>query len=134
MNPILRNVMAVIAGVAVGVFINGGLVQLGTGLIPSPVKVTPDNLAAIAESLHLFEPKHYIFPYLAHALGTLVGAFAAVKLSSNKHIGFGLGIGIFFLVGGITAATMIPAQTWFVALDLLTAYLPMGFFGWKLAK
>jgi len=133
MNPILRNVMAVIAGVAVGTLVNGGLIAVGSNLIPAPVTVTQDNLAAIADSLHLFTPKHYLFPFLAHALGTLAGAFTAVKLSSNKHIGFGLGLGAFFLMGGIAAATMIPAHTWFVVTDLLCAYLPMGWLGWKLA-
>jgi len=130
----LRNVMAVIAGVAVGMLINGGLIQVGSNLIPSPIKVEQDNLAAIAESLHLFTPKHYITPFLAHALGTLAGAFTAVKLSSDKHIGYGLGVGGFFLIMGIIASFMIPAHTWFVVLDLCTAYLPMGWLGWKFAK
>jgi len=133
MNPILRNVMAVIAGVAAGTLVNGGLVTVGSNIIPAPITVAQDNLQAIAESLHLFTPKHYLFPFLAHALGTLTAAFVAVKLSTSKHIGFGLGTGVFFLLGGITAAFMIPAHTWFVVVDLLLAYLPMGWLGWKLA-
>jgi len=38
-------------------------------------------------------------------------------------------IGAIFLCGGVAAIFMIPAPTWFVALDLLAAYLPMAWLG-----
>lgn len=133
MNPIVKNVFAVVIGVAVGMLINGGLVVLGTNLIPAPITVEPDNLSAIKENLHLFKPKHYLFPFLAHALGTLAGAFVTTLLVTNKDKRYGLGIGAFFLLGGITAVFMIPAHTWFIATDLLLAYIPMGWLGAKLA-
>jgi hypothetical protein len=30
--------------------------------------------------MHLFEPRHFIFPFLAHSLGTFAGAFVATLL------------------------------------------------------
>ena len=134
MNNIVRNVLAVLAGVAVGTLLNMGLVILGSKLIAPPMGVDSTDMESIKANMHLFTPKNFLFPYLAHSLGTLAGAFTAVKLSTNQHIGFGLGIGSWFLLGGIAASFMIPAPTWFIALDLLTAYLPMGFLGWKLAS
>jgi len=38
-------------------------------------------------------------------------------------------IGAVFLCGGVAASFMIPAPTWFIALDLLAAYLPMAWLG-----
>ena len=35
-------------------------------------------------------------------------------------------IGILFLCGGVAASFMIRAPAWFVALDLIAAYLPMA--------
>ena len=35
-------------------------------------------------------------------------------------------IGAVFLCGGVAASFMIPAPAWFIALDLLVAYLPMA--------
>ena len=35
-------------------------------------------------------------------------------------------IGAFFLLGGVAASFMIPAPGWFIALDLLAAYIPMA--------
>lgn len=34
--------------------------------------------------------------------------------------------GVLYLCGGIAASLMIPAPAWFIALDLLLAYLPMA--------
>ena len=42
-------------------------------------------------------------------------------------------VGVFFLCGGIMAARMIPAPTWFIAADLLLAYIPFAGFGHRLA-
>jgi hypothetical protein len=45
-----------------------------------------------------------------------------------------MGIGAFFLLGGIVASIILfpAAPTWFKALDVLIAYLPMGYLGGKL--
>jgi hypothetical protein len=40
-----------------------------------------------------------------------------------------IGIGVFFLAGGIANAFMLPAPIWFITVDLLLAYIPMGWLG-----
>ena len=82
----------------------------------------------------LFEPKHFIMPFLAHALGTLVGAFLAGSIAINHKMKFALGIGVFFLAGGITNVFMLPSPTWFILFDLILAYLPMAWLGGRLAS
>jgi hypothetical protein len=42
-------------------------------------------------------------------------------------------LGCLFLAGGIAANIMIPAPMWYRAVDLLFAYIPMTFLGWKLS-
>ena len=91
-------------------------------------------MEGLKASMHLFEPKHFLFPFLAHALGTLVGAFIAAKLAANKHIKIGLLIGVFFLVGGIANIVMLPSPPWFTIVDLVFAYLPMAYLGATLSR
>lgn len=134
MHPILRNVLAIIAGVVIGGLVNGGLISISGSIIPLPAGVDPNDVNSLAENMHLFEMKHFIMPFLAHALGTLVGAFVAASIVVNNKMMFGVVIGIFFLVGGVMASMMIPAPTWFIAFDLLLAYIPMGWLGGKLAN
>lgn len=83
--------------------------------------------------MQLFEAKHFITPFVAHAAGTLVGAMTAylVAVSYRAHIAYV--IGALFFAGGVSASLMIPAPTWFVAIDLIFAYLPMAWIGVMLA-
>jgi hypothetical protein len=133
MHPILRNVLAILAGVVIGSFVNMGIIMVSGSIIPPPQGAditTPEGLKA---ALPLFEPKHFLMPWLAHALGTLTGAFCATKIGLPRKIWLGLAIGAFFLIGGVMMVNMVPSPTWFTLTDLALAYLPMGWLGSKLA-
>lgn len=133
MNPILKNTIAVVAGIVVGSFVNMGIIMISGSIIPPPAGADVTTMEGLKESLHLFEPRHFIFPFLAHALGTLVGAFVAAKIAATYRITFAIIIGCVFLIGGITNVLMLPSPLWFTLLDLGGAYFPMGYLGGKLA-
>ncbi len=134
MNPTLKNVLAVIGGAAVGIAVNSGLVNIGPSIIPPPEGADLTTIDGIKASMELFELQHFIFPFLAHALGTLVGAFIAAKFGASHNKKLAIIVGVFFLIGGITAVYMIGGPMWFNALDILVAYIPMGLLGAKLAN
>jgi hypothetical protein len=131
MNPIVKNIIAVILGLIIGSSVNMGLIMISGSIIPPPDGADNTTMEGLKASMHLFEPKHYIFPFLAHALGTLVGAIVAAFLAATHKMKFAIGIGAFFLIGGIANAFLLPAPAWFVALDILLAYIPMGYLGGK---
>lgn len=133
MNPILRNILAVIAGIFIGSMVNMGLILISGSIIPPPEGADVTTMEGLQESLHLFEPRHFIFPFLAHALGTLAGAFLAARLAATNYMKFAIAIGIFFLLGGAANASMLPSPMWFIVLDLGLAYIPMAWLGGKLA-
>ncbi|PHR71902.1 MAG: hypothetical protein COA67_05795 [Lutibacter sp.] len=133
MNPILKNILAVIAGFLGGSIINMGLIKIGHSLLPIE-GLDPNDMIALAEVMPTLEPKYFIFPFLAHALGTLVGAFVAYKVAATHKMKFALGIGAFFLIGGIMMSQMLPAPTWFTIVDVALAYIPMAWIGGKLAE
>jgi len=72
MNPIIKNVGAVVLGVIVGSIVNMGIVVLGGSIIPVPEGVVQTDMESYNNSIHLLSQKHFIMPFLAHALGTLV--------------------------------------------------------------
>jgi hypothetical protein len=133
MNSTVKNILAVIAGLVIGSIVNMGLITISGSIIPPPEGVDNTTMEGLKESMHLFQPKHFIFPFLAHALGTLIGAFIAVKIAASHKIAFALVIGAFFLIGGITSVMMLPSPTWFSILDIVGAYIPMAWIGGKLA-
>ena len=134
MNPIIKNILAVIAGLILGSIVNMALITISGKVIPPPTDADITTMEGLKASMHLFEPKHFLFPFLAHALGTLVGAFIAAKLAANNHIKIGLLIGVFFLVGGIANIVMLPSPPWFTVVDLVFAYLPMAYLGATLSR
>lgn len=127
MKTILRNIFALVAGWAIGAMVNMSLIVAGSKLFPFSDSLNPMNAMN-------WDLKFFIFPFLAHALGTLVGAFIAAKIASTYKKTFALIIGAFFLIGGTMMVFMLPAPLWFIILDLTVAYFPMGWLGWRIAK
>ncbi|MCU0359783.1 MAG: hypothetical protein MUF75_03535 [Bacteroidia bacterium] len=134
MKTILRNSLAVVTGIIIGSVVNMALVNAGPMLIQPPAGVDISTYEGLKASMHLFQPKHFLFPWLAHALGTLVGAFLAAKIAGSHHRTLALVVGILFLIAGIMNVVMLPSPLWFTLVDLLLAYLPMAWLGSKLAK
>lgn len=126
MTTWLRNILALIVGIVLGGAVNMALITLSPSIIVPPPGVNVRDAASLAASMHLFEPRHFLMPFLAHALGTLVGALAAYLIAATYKVALAYVIGAVFLCGGIAASFMIPAPKWFIALDLLLAYIPMA--------
>jgi hypothetical protein len=134
MNPTLKYIVAVIAGIVLGSAVNMGIVTLSPSLIPPPDGIDMTTMEGLKEGLVLMQPKHFIMPFLAHAIGTLIGAFTAFKIASFHNMRAALTIGVFFLIGGVTNIIMLPGSPiWFTILDVALAYLPMAWLGGKLA-
>ena len=129
MNPIAKNVLAAILGFVVGSLVNMALINIGPYVVPLPAGADVSTMEGLRESMKLFTPVNFVFPFLAHALGTLTGAFVAAKLAASHHMMFAIGIGVAFLIGGVAAASMFGGPVWFKAVDLLLAYIPMGLLG-----
>ncbi len=130
-----RNILATIAGFIIGSLVNMILVAVSGKIIPLPAGLNNKTAEGLAAGMHLMEPKHFVFPFLAHALGTLVGAFIATKLSNPKSIIGPMVIGVLFLAGGISMVFMVPnAPMWFNSIDLILAYIPMAYLGYVLGR
>ena len=126
MPNLLRNVLAIVAGIVIGGVVNTALITISPSLIPPPAGVDVNSAESLSKAMHLFEPRHFVMPFLAHAVGTFAGALAAFLIAASYKAQIAYVIGAVFLCGGVAASFMIPAPTWFIALDLLAAYLPMA--------
>lgn len=134
MNNLTRNVIAVIVGLVIGMVVNMGLVTLGPSIIPPPAGADITTMEGLKASMSLFEPKNFLFPFLAHALGTLVGGFIAAKMAVSHSMRCAMIIGFIFLLGGIMMVYQVGGPMWFIVADLVLAYLPMAYLGGLLAK
>jgi hypothetical protein len=119
-------VLAVVVGFVIGSAVNMTLISISPTLVPPPAGVDVSNAESLKQGVHLFEPRHFVMPFLAHALGTLAGALAAYLIAASLRARLAYGVGVLFLIGGMAATFMIPAPVWFLALDLVVAYIPMA--------
>ena len=134
MKSKIQNILGLLLGIIIGSIINMSIVTISGNLIPLPLGVNPEDVNSLRENIHLFESKHYIMPFLAHALGTLSGAFIASKIAVTKKKVYAYIVGLFFLVGGISAAFMIGTPILPTTIDLLFAYLPMAWIAHRFAQ
>ncbi|MDA7803852.1 hypothetical protein N8987_04680 [Crocinitomix sp.] len=136
MNPTIRNIIAIVIGLAVGMSLNMGLIMSGHALYPIDGlnMDDPNVMEVMAEIMPTMGPKYFVFPFLAHALGTLFGAIVAAVVATNNKMRYALIIGSFFLVGGVMMSYQLhwkPIS--FVLLDIVLAYIPMAWIGGKIA-
>lgn len=130
---IVRNVLAVIVGLIVGGIVNMAVIAAGHAIMPPPAGFDGSNLESVASTIHLLRPIDFIVPFLAHALGPLVGVLIAMFIAASGRKVITIILGCLFLVGGIAANVMIPAPMWYRAVDVVFAYIPMAFLGRKLS-
>jgi len=132
MNPIVRNVLAVIAGFVAASVVNMAIIKGSNYVVPPPPGADMTTAEGIRAAMPRMTPIHYLMPFLAHALGTLVGAFAAAAIAATRKMTLALVLGGIFLLGGIVAVSMIGGPLWFIACDLVLAYIPMAWLGGRL--
>lgn len=132
MNPIIKNILAVIAGVFIGGALNMVIIMISSSIIPPPEGTDLTTMEGLKASMHLLEPKHFLLPFLAHALGTFVGSLIASAIATKHKMRFAIGISMWFMIGGILNIIMLPSPIWFTFVDLAGAYIPMGYLAGKL--
>jgi hypothetical protein len=132
MNPKLRNALVVIGSLLAGGALNMFLITLSGKVIPPPDGADLTTVEGLKASMHLMQPKHFVFPFLAHALGTFLSAFLIARFAASRHMRLALLAGVLFLIGGVVNIIMLPSPLWFTLLDVIMAYIPMAYLGWKL--
>jgi len=129
---IFINIIAVVLGLVIGMVVNMLIIKYGSVLIPNPDGYINTNEEGMRATMHLLTPKHFIIPWLAHALGTLSGAIIAFKIARIHQFYMASIVSLFFLVGGTYMVIILPSPTWFNIVDLGLAYIPMAWIANKI--
>jgi len=129
-NPILRNILITLAAAVAGMLLNGLLVEYSFFFIAPPEGADLSTEDGLKASMHLMEPKHFLMPFLAHALGTFLSAFLVSRFATERPFSRAMLLGILFLSGGIYMVRILPSPMWFNITDLGLAYLPMAYLGY----
>ena len=128
MPPLLRQILFTLLGIIVGAIANMATLKVGMLIVPFPSGFDPNTPEGIEGAMQQFTIAHFLVPFFAHALGTLLGAFVAAKWSGTQSRLPALIVAGMFFVGGVLMVLQIPSTpVWFMLLDLGLAYFPMGY-------
>ena len=134
MKKIIVNIVAVLMSLFAGAMANGGIINISSKIIPPPAGSNLQTMEGLIKAMPLMEPKHFIMPFLAHALGTFVGAILCSLVARSQKLILALSIGLIFFIGGFTMVFQLPAPLWFDLVDLIFAYFPMAWLGYKIVS
>ena len=133
MGHTVRILLAVVLGFVIGGVANMAVLMIGMAVIPLPEGADVSSSESLAESMKLFKPINFVTPLLAHAIGTLVGGFVAAKIGASHAMRCAIAVGVCFFLAGVSMAMSVGGPTWFLAADLVLAYIPMAILGGLLA-
>ncbi|MDF1662351.1 MAG: hypothetical protein P1V97_11295 [Planctomycetota bacterium] len=114
----LRNVLATIFGLFVGMCVNMALIQLNTTVLyPMPEGLDTNDPAQFNAYLETLPALAFVVVMLAHLGQALVGGWVAARLSHSRPKLLAMIVGVFSLLGGIAAMMMFKGPAW-MAIEL----------------
>ena len=132
MKQIVLCFLAIFAGALIGSVANMLIISFSTTIIPLPKGADNSSIKSLEQTIHLFQFKHFIMPFLAHSVGSLIGVTIAAWIAPRNKLLVALTIGSFFLIGGAMMVFQLPSPIWFNIIDLTLAYLPMSWIGYRI--
>jgi hypothetical protein len=104
-----RNVIAIIAGLAVGMTANMALITLNSKVFyPMP------DAEGVSAWMATLPATAFLVVMLAHLSQALCGGWVAARLASSHPMRLAMSVGVFSLVGGVMAFFMFDGPIWMV--------------------
>lgn len=130
----MKKLLFFLIALILGAIFNSIILNVGMKIITPPEGFDMNNPLQLAKAMKVMEVRHFLFPFLAHALGTLLGVIFFTYFSKSNKLFFPILISGLFFAGGLYMVLILPSPMWFNILDLVLAYFPMAYIGYHIAK
>ena len=126
----IRNVVAIIVGLFIGGSFNMGMIQLSHVVYPPPEGLDVSDF----EDLKTYIVEHgmplgsWVMVLIAHAGGSLVSGFVCGLIAMRQWYVAAIGMGLFWMLGGITMLFILPCPVLFAIADIIL-YVPAACLG-----
>ena len=129
----VRNILAVIAGIILGMILNMGLIQLNMHVFfPMPADLDMNDSAQFNAFIASLPAQAFLLVLLAHLGQSFVGGWIAARLGGSRPMLLAMIVGVLSLAGGIAAMFMIEGPTWMMI--ELPLYLVVAWFAGRLVQ
>ena len=114
-DPMVRNVLAVIAGLIVGMVFNMAIIQLNTQVLyPMPDGLDTNDPDQFNGYLAGLPTLAFVVVVIAHLSQAFFGGWVAARVGKTKPMLLALIVGVLSLIGGIFALTMFEGPNWMI--------------------
>ena len=128
----LRNIIALLAGIIIGMLTIASIEYLGQDLFPTPVSLVLDEEMYLTDKAYEMIPlPSMLMVLLAYMLGSFVAGFTSTFIGRRKSLA--LLSGFIFLLGGLLYILLIPHPLWFIIISL-ALFIPFALFGGFVAE
>lgn len=110
MSPLIRRILAVVAGLIVAAVVVAGLEAASSVLYPLPEGLDHTDRDAMTAAISRLPTPAFVAVLFAWGLGALAGAWTAARISGVVATGYI--IGALLLAGGVTNLLAIPHPVW----------------------
>ncbi len=121
----MRNVLAVLAGLATSMLLVFGIETLGTVFFPLPEGADPTNYEWLKNNIDQIPNGALVMVALAHLLGIVAGMYIASLNSKSSMIPAYI-VGVLMLLATVVNLFMIPHPMWFKISDIIGALIGLG--------
>ncbi|RNI22444.1 hypothetical protein [Rufibacter latericius] len=123
-----RSILAVLGGIAIGVFTISLVEYMSHQLYPLLVTGNPANPDVVAATLNNAPTGALLMVLLGYALGSFFGGMVAGRVAHFRRILHAVLVGGFLLAAGIANLYAFSHPLWFTVVSLII-YIPMAYFG-----
>ena len=115
MPPLLRNILAQIAGVIAGVVCISVGETIDGRIYPPPPGFDPKNVELVKQYAATLPATALLIVLLSYAVGFFVAVFIATRLAATNHAVRGAVVGAFFGAATVMNLMAFPHPVWFWA-------------------
>lgn len=113
MNPIVKNALAIVLGLVVGMAANMGLLMLNTKVLhPLPDGVTMQDTELFVAYLEALPATGFLVVILAHVAQALLGGWIAARFAASRSLTLALVIGALTALGSVINIAQLPGPIW----------------------
>lgn len=120
MSPLVRKLLAIIAGVVVGGIVVALSEAAGHSIYPPPADINLKDPADLQRLMEVMPVQAKILVVLAWFLGAFAGAWTAIRISGMSQTGWI--VGLVFAVLSIMTVMSIPHPIWMTACAILLPF------------
>lgn len=127
----IKNILAVLLSAFSAAIITFSIIVLGHSVFPTPIGIDTNDFESIKSNFHLFEFKHFLFPLIAHGLGTFVASYLVSRFAKTHKFWFAIGFGILFMLASLSLSLRIGHFNWIGIIEI-AQYIPISVLGYKM--